>query len=206
MNIIAKQIERSNIVYLFPAGAFAPPEAGDFFRLHSESELKGINFVDDPALRLRLFDLTALKYKWTFEPDKIRLDDVGFRRPADSKMANEFVRVVSAVSKKKPSAVGFNYDIIFKTDVVIPMKEIMANFLGDEEAERVRDFGWQYSVTKHKGAKSELYFFKAVSPLELAVHVNVHFQGTDIPEGKNLQRLFEECYNDIDTAIERLSF
>lgn len=82
----------------------------------------------------------------------------------------------------------------------------MSNFLGDEEAERVKDFGWQYSVSKHKGAKTELYFFKAVSPLELAVHVNVQFQGTDIPDGKNLQRLFEECYTDIDKTIERLSF
>ena len=206
MNITAKQIERSNIVYLFPTGTFSPPDAVDFFRLHTESQRKGANFVDDPALRLRLFDLAALKYKWTFEPDKIRLDDQGFRQPVDSKMATEFVRVVSAVSKRKPSAVGFNYDIIFKTDTVIPMKDIAATFIGDEEAERVRDFGWQYSVTRHKGAKAETYFFKAVSPLELAVHVNVHFQGTDIPEEKNLERLFEECYTAIDTAIERLSF
>jgi hypothetical protein len=141
-----------------------------------------------------------------FEPDKVRLDDEAFRRPAESKLADEFVRVTHALGAKKPAAVGFNFDIIFKTDVVIPMKEIMSNFLGDEEAERVKDFGWQYSVSRHKGAKTELYFFKAVSPLELGVHVNVQFQGADIPDGKNLQRLFEECYTDIDKTIVRLSF
>ena len=206
MKIIAKQIERSNIIYLFPQNTFPLPEAAEFFRLYTESELKGVNFIDDPVMRLRIFDITALKFKWMFEPDKIRFDELGFRRPADSKMAKEFVRVVKAITKKKPVAVGFNYDVIFKTDTVIPMKEIMENFIGGEESERVKDFGWQYSVSKHKGAKTELYFFKAVSPLELAVHVNVHFQGTDIPEEKNLERLFEECYTEIDKAIERLSF
>ena len=171
MNIISKQIERSNIIFLFPQGMFPIPEAAEFFRLHTENELKGSNFVDDSVMRLRIFDLPASKLKWMFEPDKVRLDDVGNRRPSESKMAREFVR-----------------------------------FLGDEEAERVKDFGWQYSVSRHKGAKTELYFFKAVSPLELAVHVNVHFQGTDVPEEKNLERLFEECYTDLDKAIERLSF
>jgi len=206
MNIISKQIERSNIIFLFPQGMFPIPEAAEFFRLHTENELKGSNFVDDSVMRLRIFDLPASKLKWMFEPDKVRLDDVGNRRPSESKMAREFVRFLGAFGKRKAAAVGFNYDVIFKTDVVIPMKEIMGNFLGDEEAERVKDFGWQYSVSRHKGAKTELYFFKAVSPLELAVHVNVHFQGTDVPEEKNLERLFEECYTDLDKAIERLSF
>ncbi len=206
MNIISKQIERSNIVFLFAQNTFPLPEAADFLRAHTSEQLKGSNFIDDSVMRLRLFDLPALKFKYAFEPDKVRLDEVGFRRPSESKMAREFVRVLSSFGKRKPAAVGFNYDVIFKTDVVIPMKEIMANFLGDEEAERVHDFGWQYSVSRHKGAKTELYFFKAVSPLELAVHMNVHFQGSDVPEEKNLERLFEECYTDMDKTIERLSF
>jgi len=206
MKIISKQIERSNIVYLFPQNTFPIPEAASFLRSHTENQLKGSNYVDDPVMKVRIFELTSQKLKWMFEPDKVRLDDEAFRRPAESKLADEFVRVTHALGAKKPAAVGFNFDIIFKTDVVIPMKEIMSNFLGDEEAERVKDFGWQYSVSRHKGAKTELYFFKAVSPLELGVHVNVQFQGTDIPDGKNLQRLFEECYTDIDKTIVRLSF
>ena len=206
MKIISKQIERSNIVYLFSQNTFPIPEAASFLRLHTENQLKGSNYVDDPVMRVRIFDLLAPKFKWMFEPDKVRLDDQAFRRPSESKLAEEFVRVIHGLGGKKPAVAGFNYDIIFKTDTVIPMKDIMSNFLGDEEAERVKDFGWQYSVSKHKGAKTELYFFKAVSPLELAVHVNVQFQGTDIPDGKNLQRLFEECYTDIDKTIERLSF
>ncbi len=206
MKIVAKQIEHSNIVFLFPQNTFGLPEAADFFRLYKEPELKGSNFIDDPVLRLRVFEFQAMKFKWMFEPDKVRLDDLGFRRPEESKLGEEFARVIASVAKRKPAAVGFNYDVIFKTDTVIPMKDIMANFIGDDEAERVRDFGWQYSVNLHKGAKTELYFFKAVSPLELAVHVNVQFQGVDIPEEKNLGKLFEQCYTDIDTAVKRLSF
>ncbi len=70
----------------------------------------------------------------------------------------------------------------------------------------VKDFGWQFTLSKQKGRKLETYFFKAVSPIELRVHANFHFSDHEFGSPKDLQEQFEKCYNNINLIFDNLSF
>lgn len=207
MNITAKQIEKSNAVIVFPKGISAVPETGAFYGLQNEQAIKGSGFSDDQTLGFRLFDLPALKYKYVFEAGRMMVEDTGFRKPEEAGCAKEIYRIWSGLSSHvKPAAYGFNFDLVYRTDAVIPQREILKPFLKERLQDNVRDFGWQFSLTKDKGRITELYFFKVVSPLEISVHANFHFVGGDIPDAKAFQALMDKCYTDMDEIMSELVF
>lgn len=205
MKRVSKNIELANCIAVFGDG-FILPEAQAFISLFTEDQLRGANFADDPVMRLKVFDLPMKKFKYIFEVNRIRLEDYGFREPADSKLAEELVRVVKSIyGNLKPVAYGFNYDAIYRFNSIVPQREITKNFIQENLQEEVRGFGWQYTLAKDKGRKLETHFFKAVSPLEIRLHSNFHFNYDDfLNSGRQTQ--FEKCYTLMDQAIENLAF
>lgn len=201
MNVTAKHIKLSNIVCMFKDGDIRLPEPVDFFACYTSDENKGAMFSDNVSASARIFELPTRGVQWVFEPSRIRLEDKKFRTPAESKLAHEFLRVQSRLY---PSALsisyGFNYDILYQMDGVIPVGDIMRRFLKPETVEKVRDFGWQYSLSHDKGRRIETYFFKVVSPIEYAVHANHHFNQPVIKE-TGLQSAFERSYVGMDGAL-----
>lgn len=206
MNVISKNIEMSNAVAVFGEKFFLP-EPSIFISLFSPEELKGTNFADDPVMRIKVFDLPARKFKYIFENNRFRIEEYGFRDPDESKCAEEMRRIILGIyGTMEPVAFGFNFDTIYKFDSVLPQREIMNSFIKEERQEDIKDFGWQYTVTKENGKKLETYFFKAVSPIELRVHANFHFNALPFGTKENLQQQFEKCYTNIDLALKDLSF
>lgn len=206
MKVIAKNIEMSNCVAVF-GDQFFLPEPSVFISLFTPADLKGTNFADDPVMRLKVFDMPAKKFKYIFEGTRIRIEENGFKLPVDSRCAEELFRIITNVYLKlRPVAYGFNYDVIYRFDSVLPQRDVMKNFLAESFHESVRDFGWQYTLAKDKGRKLETYFFKAVTPIELRVHANYHFNGDDFKSKEKVQEQFEKCYTLIDKAIEHLAF
>ncbi len=206
MRKVAKQIELANCVAVFGERFFLP-EPGIFIGLFSPEEMKGANFADDPVMRLKVFDLAAKKMKYIFEGDRLRIEDYGFREPEDSKLGAELYRVASGIyGKTQPKAVGFNYDTIYRFDSIIPQHDILGKFLPASMQEQVKHFGWQYTLMKDKGRSLETFFFKAVSPIEIRIHANYHFNEHEFSSSEKVQQQFERCYTAIDEAIERLAF
>lgn len=206
MSIIAKQIQRSNIVCVFPEGATKLPEPSIVFAAYPGEAGKGGLFSDNAAVMTRIFEFPAVGYMWIFEPNRVRLEDKKFRAPDDSKLAHELLRVLGVLSPNAhPVAHGFNYDIIYRTDAVIPTKEIMKNFVTASTIEEVADFGWQYSLAKEKGKRLETYFFKAISPIEYSVHANFQTNEPGLPKEKELQERFKKGYADVDNGLKHMA-
>lgn len=202
MNITAKHIQRSNIIVTFPQGAISLPEASQIFGLYSADQVKGSTFNDTPSMATRIFDFPVIGLQWIFEPMKIRLEDKLSRSPKDAKLAHEMKRLLAALyPNSSPNAYGFNYDMIYRIDTVIPIKEIMGSFLKPSSLEKVKEFGWQYTLVKDKGKRAETYFFKMVSPIEYGVHANFHFNESVLPKNDDLQALFERKYADVDESL-----
>ena len=196
----------SNCVVVFGEKFFLP-EPNSFISLFDSNEMKGTNFADDPVMRIKVFDLPNKKFKYIFENNRLRIEEYAFREPNESKCAEEIHRIISNIYKNiKPLAYGFNYDLIYRFDSVLPQREIMANFINNSMHDSIKDFGFQYTVSKEKGKNLETYFFKSVSPIEFRVHANFHFNNTEILTGNDLQAQFEKCYTLIDEAIHNLSF
>jgi hypothetical protein len=207
MNITAKQIQRSNVVFVFDRNSVSLPEAAQVFALYPGPGSKGALFSDNTSMATRVFDFPEIGYQIVCEPDKIRLEDKKSRTPDVSKLGVEMVRIITALyPNATPIAYGFNYDMIYRTSVVIPMLDIMSHFLKHQTVEQVKDFGWQYTVSAPKSKNSETYFFKAVSPIELSVHANFHF-GEYVPHKSTMiQSAFERGYKDADDGLAHTSF
>ena len=207
MNITAKQIERSNAVFVFKDGSFASPEPAEMFSLYSAEEAKGSLFSDNPSTATRVFEFPSVGFTWVFEPGKVRLEDKKNRTPDESKLVHELTRMVSKLRPGAiPAAYGYNYDIIYRMDAVIPVGAVMGHFLRPETIESVKDFGWQYSLSKEKGKRLETYFFKAVSPIEYAVHANCHFNIPGMPKESDMAKAFADEYKTVDEAIHHIAF
>lgn len=206
MSIIAKQIQRSNIITVYADGSIRLPEPSAVFAAYPGESGKGAVFSDNAAMATRIFEFPAVGFMWIFEPNRIRLEDKKFRTPDESKLASEFHRVFNALSfNTQPIAHGFNYDIIYRTDSVIPTGEIMQNFIRTDAIEDVRDFGWQYSLAKEKGKRLETYFFKAISPIEYSVHANFQANEPGLPKEKELQEHFKRGYSDVDNGLKHMA-
>lgn len=206
MNIISKQIEMSNVVTVFGDKFFLPSPA-HFMSLFGQEGLKGSNFVDDTAMRIVVFEMPALKFRYVFENKRFRIEETGFRYPDESKCAIEMHRIIESLYKNIPTlAFGFNYDAIFKFDNVIPQREIMGNFIKKEKLDYLKDFGWQFSLEKEKGKKLETYFIKAVSPIELRVHANFHFNQATATLAEEFQVKLENSYKKMDEMLKDFSF
>lgn len=206
MNITAKHIQRSNIIVTFPQGTISLPEASQIFGLYSGEQAKGSTFSDTPSMLTRVFDFPVIGFQWVFEPTKIRLEDKMNRPPQDAKLAHEMKRLLGALyPDRQPNAYGFNYDMIYRIDTVIPVKEIMGSFLKPSSTEEVKEFGWQYTLVKDKGKRAETYFFKMVSPIEYGVHANFHFNESVLPKSDDLQESFERKYADADESLAHIT-
>jgi hypothetical protein len=206
MNITAKHIQRSNIIVIFPQGTILLPEASQIFGLYTGEQAKGSTFSDTPSMATRIFDFPVIGLQWVFEPTKIRLEDKLSRSPKDAKLAHEMRRVLAALYPEQiPSAYGFNYDMIYRIDTVIPIKEIMGSFLKPSSTEDVKEFGWQYTLVKDKGKRAETYFFKMASPIEYGVHANFHFNESVMPKSEDLQASFERKYADADESLAHIT-
>ena len=207
MNITAKQIERSNAVLVFKEGTFAPPEPAELFSLYSADGVKGSLFSDNASSATRVFQFPALGFTWVFEPNRARIEDNRHRPPDESRLVAELLRMVT---KLRPQAVstmhGFNYDIIYRMDTVIAVGDVMSRFLRPEMVENVKDFGWQYTISKEKSKRLETYFFKVVSPIEYAVHANCHFNEPGLPRETDMTKSFIQEYKVVDEAINHISF
>jgi hypothetical protein len=128
------------------------------------------------------------------------------RSPKDARLAHEMRRLLTALyPDKQPEAYGYNYDMIYRVDTVIPVKEIMGSFLKSSATEEVKDFGWQYTLSKEKGKRAETYFFKMVSPIEYGVHANFHFNESILPKTEDLQASFEKKYADADESLMHIT-
>lgn len=207
MHIIAKNPQRSNIVFVFPQEAAAQLDAQQVYAAFSGDATRGSNFVDDPAMGLKVFSFPALQLKVVLEQNRFRVEDISGKPPEETKCALEAHRLVKSLFPQiTPESYGFNYDLYFRFDNVIPQREILKSFLSEKTLETVKDFGWQFTLAKDNGRRQATYFFKVVAPIEMAVHVNFHYNERILPTAEQLQGEYQKNYEQADKVLADLAF
>ncbi len=206
MAIVARTLEGTTLVVVTPAPPLGTPDPSRLFALYTGQESAGARFLDDTALGVRVFSLPALELRIIFEPTRIRLEATSAKKPHELKLAEHAASIIKEFYPKMPfTRYGFNYDITYQYDAVIPQRQVIGAFFDDETVERTTHFGWQATLAKDKGKRRETYFFKVVSPLELRVLSNIEFEQS-FPLTHESQEAFERCYSEASDIVEHTHF
>lgn len=204
MMITARQPVETTVVAVATGGNLRAPEPSAVFALFPDATA-GATFFDDPALGVRVFTLPQQKIRLTFERMRMRIEDTAARRVEDLSLGE----LAHDLSHKLYSPgvfdrYGFNYDIVYRYDQMLPSHEIIGIFLKKEILEDVSHFGWQCTITKNKGKRRETYFFKVLSPLELQVLANMEFDG-QIPDRATLQKELLRFHSESQDILNNLT-
>ena len=207
MNFVSKSLHHSNIVFLVPPDQLKAVDPQQVFNLFPVEVLRGSTFVDDPVMHLKVFGFPANQITVVIEENRLRLEDDSGKNPEETKKGLEAYRILKTLFPNiKPQSWGFNYDIMYRADQVIPQREILKNFVADQDMENVRDFGWQFTLKDPKQNRQRTYFFKVVSPLEVALHMNDHFLDVPFGSADDLQSLYESSFKQADQILNQLTF
>lgn len=205
MQITARQPHEITAVAVSTKGRLPLPEPHAFFALFP-GEGAGAQYFDDPALGVRSFTLPKLQLRITFERIRMRVEDTGSRRVEDLKLGETLGMLAESLFPKASfDRYGFNYDVVYRYDDVIPSRSVMSSFVEEGMLEAVSHFGWQFTLNKEKGRRRETYFCKVISPLEVQILANVEFERA-FPSQEALQKSFEKSYTEIQNIPERIAF
>lgn len=197
MAITAKSLHHANVVVVFRDKHFVSPDIGPFTALYRGEEAKGARFLEDPILQTKMLVLPAIQEKVTLEGTRLRVDDDSGKEPENSRIIKDILRIREELfPDNRITGYGFNYDMVYRFNNVIPIRRIFDNFFGATvlRGRELRDFGFQFTLEAKKAEVVDTFFMKIVSPLELAVHLNRHYAKSVLPEEKILVDLLSDCY------------
>lgn len=208
MIITSKSLQRSNIAFVFKQEGFVTPENGEFAILYTGEPAKGANFIDDPAMRLKVYHLPKLKMTFTLEGTRFRIDqDTEDGNLSSAIVAESLNAYKNLFSKCGLESYGFNFDIIYRFDNTLQLNYLFGLLANSGKILEKRDLtalGIQFTLQKPD--KSETYFLKIVSPLELVAHINYHFNSNRLPDEQKMKELFQKNYEEADEIIKNLKF
>lgn len=210
MVITSKSLNRSNISFVFKQEGFVAPENADFAMLYTGEPAKGANFIDDPVMRLKIFHLPKLKMTFTLEGTRFRIDYDAEDGNLNHAVIMEGLNVHKNLFPKCAlESYGFNFDIIYRFENSLQMNHLFGLLSDSDKILTKKDLvnlGVQFTLQNPVSGGSETYFLKIVSPLELTVHVNYHFNSGKLPDEPQMKVLFQKSYEEIDQVIQHLKF
>lgn len=205
MKITARQPHEITAVAVSTKTRLPLPEPQALFALFPNLG-EGAQYFDDPALGVRSFILPRAQIRITFERIRMRVEDTASRRVEDLALGETLGMLAESLYPKGTfDRFGFNYDVVYRYDDVIPSRDVMGAFIRAENLEEVSHFGWQFTLTKEKGKRRETYFCKVVSPLEIQILANVELDRA-FPVRAELQKLFVSSYEEAQRVLETISF
>lgn len=215
MIITSKSLHRSNVAFVFKQEGFVVPENGEFTILYTGEQAKGANFIDDPVMRLKVYHLPKLKMTFTLEGTRFRVDHDTEDGNLNSAIISEGLNAYrNLFSKCNLESYGFNFDIIYRFDNTLQLNYLFSLVADSDKILDKRDLtamGVQFTLQRPN--RSETYFLKIVSPLELVAHINYHFNSNQLPASRiggpdeqKMKELFQKSYEEVDTVIQNLRF
>ncbi len=207
--ITSKSLHRSNVAFVLDQRGLLLPENENFIGLYSGELSRGSRFIDDPVFQMKILSVPALKMTFTLEGARFRVDEDSEGGIQNSQVIREGGKAFHKLFPGRSiDGFGFNFDIYYRFSEVIPLDYLFGVFVDGKILEKsaLRNLGLQFNLEKDGGKRSETYFLKIASPLELIVHANIHFSASKLLPEDRLQDIFEKSYNDIDEVIENLKF
>lgn len=215
MSITSKSLQRSNVAFVFKQEGFVVPENGEFTILYTGELAKGANFIDDPVMRAKVYYLPKLKMTFTLEGTRFRIDQDPEDGNLNSAIISESLNAYrSLFSKCNLESYGFNFDIIYRFDNTLQLNYLFGLIADSSKILNKRDLaalGVQFTLQRFD--RSETYFLKIVSPLELVAHINYHYNSNQLPAGRaggpdeqKMKELFQKNYEEADEVVGNLKF
>lgn len=207
--ITSKSLFTSNIVYVFDDKKFAAPDNAVFSSLYGGEKSEGARFLDDPIIKSKQLVLPKIGLKIIFEGKRLRVEEIQGIEPEKSILINEAENVREKLfGGQSISGYGFNFDIYYRFNNVIPINDIFSGLFIDSIAGigSLLDLGFQFSLSKNRNEIIDTWFIKATAPLEMATHLNRHFPAAKLPVKEDLRKARENCYNEADDLIKKLGF
>ena len=207
--ITSKSIYHANAAILFKGEGFHTPDNSEFAALYKGTQATGARFLDDPFLNAKILILPELKTRIVLERSRLRVEDESQDDPKKSNaIANLFHVYEQLFKNEKIEAYGFNFDIFYRFNTLIPIKEIYNSMFKGQpgEGRDLLDVGIQYTFDNQKEKYKEVWFTKVVSPLELAVHINRHFDRRKLPIHTDMKDQFVETYEEADKVVKSFKF
>ncbi len=206
MAIIARNLEGISAVLVSLSHALASPEPQKVFALFTGEVGKGARLLDDTALHMKVFTFPAMNLQIVFERTRIRFDATTPKKPDELRLGELMAHVAKNLYPEVPfQKLGFNYDIAYQYDVVIPQRQLWERFIAKDALEDMTHFGFQMSFQKEKGKRRDTYFCKVVSPLELRVLANIELDCA-LPSVDETQVLYTRCYTESQEIVTQLAF
>lgn len=206
MAIIARTLEGITCAAVTAAPPLGMPDPTKVLPMFPKEAQAGARYLDDVALGIRVFTFPAIDVRLIFEPSRIRVEAMKPHKPEELPLAEFLSMLVTELYPKMPfPRYGYNYDIAYQYDAVIPQGHVIGAFLDKETADKTTHFGWQFTLSKEKGKRRETYLMKVVSPLELRVMANIEFE-MPVPKGKESQAAFVRCYTEAQGIAEHVNF
>ena len=207
--IKSHSLHKSNIVVVFKEHHVAPPENHEIVGLYAGDAAKGAQLVDDPLMRMKIFDVPARGLQIAWEARRLRVEAMRAVEPEESLLIDAAVaadETLAAPRKVILDSFGFNFEVYYQTSDVIRINdrynEIAGNFL--EIGAGLMDFGWQWTVAEKNGKAMNGYFIKVTAPLEFTMHHNTHIEAKALPPKKDLQAMFQESYEATNRTAAKL--
>lgn len=207
--ITSKSLHHSNVAFIFDPKSFYPPDNSEFGALYSGNPAQGARFIDDPVIHSKVLTLPAIRLKIIMEGPRFRVEDESQEEPEKSILIHEALAIYHKLFAKAPlTGFGFNFDIYFRFNNVIPARAIFEDFFGEEPLKKqdLRTLGIQFTLEKPKEKIFDAWFLKITAPLELAVHLNRHFDSALLPAEEKMKNLFEKCYSESEEFIKNLGY
>jgi len=206
MAIVARTLEGITCVAITSAPPLGMPDPAKILNLFPKEAQVGARYLDDAALGVRVFTFPQIDLRLIFEPSRVRVEATKPKKPEDLPLAEFLSMIVETAYPKMPfPRYGYNYDITYQYDVVIPQNHVIGAFLDKETADKTTHFGWQFTLSKDKGKRKETYFMKVVSPLELRAMANIEFD-QPLPKGKESQSAFVRGFEEAQKIAEHVNF
>lgn len=207
--ITSKSLYHTNIAILFDESKFKAPDNSQFASVFSGIEATGIRFIDNPVMKSKVLVVPYFESRIILEGHRVRIEDESKRELQASMLPYQLHKTKEAIFNDIPIvAYGFNFDIYYRFNTFVPIKEIYASMFKMEKSETrdVLDVGIQFTLDNQKEHYKEVWFTKVVSPLELGVHINRHFDSNKFPNVDELKDQLVKTYEEADSIIKSFKF
>lgn len=198
-----------NTIFVVPGSEDTVHDNAVFSELYAGADAQGIRFIDDVVAQTKVLFVPKLQLTVALEHNRLRIDDESGAEPATSRLVPESLRVYhTVVPHGRVQGFGFNFDVQYRFEATLPMRQLFGSLFVDDVLKHgdLIDLGIQFTLDHSADKRRETYFLKIVSPLELSVHANYHFQRDSVPDDKVFNELFEKTYADIDDVINQSKF
>ncbi len=207
--IVSKTLYHTNIALIFDPHGYSQPENHVITSFFAGGQSSGVQFIDDPLIHAKFLNLPEKKIRIVLEKNLFRIEDHDGLEPEKSTITSlifDFYSKNLLNKAGKLAGFGFNMDMVLKSNQIIPIQNYFLNFFKENllNTYDLRDFGLQFTLERSSQHYTDQYFLKILSPLEVACHVNRHFNRNSLPGTAKLEELFKNCYTESTELVENM--